>query len=203
VFRRRSDNETAATDAPVAAQADVAPVVNPAEAPKGRPTPSRREAQGARPAPIRTEEDRRAAAKAARAKDKEDRKKLRDAVMTGDEKNLPPRDAGPVRRYVRDIVDSRWNVGDVFLPTALVMFVAVLFTSAVPTLALVLNLLLMLLLVALILDSVLITRTVKRKVQARFPRESTRGLGSYAVLRSSQFRRFRLPPPKVKRGERV
>ena len=39
--------------------------------------------------------------------------------MAGDEAYLLPRDQGPVRRYVRDVVDSRRNVLGLFMPSAL------------------------------------------------------------------------------------
>ena len=39
--------------------------------------------------------------------------------MAGDEAYLLPRDQGPVRRYARDIVDSRRNVLGLFMPAAL------------------------------------------------------------------------------------
>ena len=40
--------------------------------------------------------------------------------MAGEEAYLLPRDQGPVRRYVRDIVDSRRNVLGLFMPVALI-----------------------------------------------------------------------------------
>ena len=43
------------------------------------------------------------------------------ALREGDERHLPPRDRGPVRKYVRDIVDSRRSVAEYFLPLALVI----------------------------------------------------------------------------------
>ena len=36
--------------------------------------------------------------------------------MTGDEANLPLRDKGPAKRFIRDYVDARWNVGEFMLP---------------------------------------------------------------------------------------
>ena len=39
--------------------------------------------------------------------------------MAGEDAYLLPRDKGPVRRYVRDVVDSRRNVLGLFMPAAL------------------------------------------------------------------------------------
>jgi len=36
----------------------------------------------------------------------------------------------------------------------------------------------------------------------KFPKESTKGLGFYAVRRTMQMRRWRMPKPMVKRGEK-
>ncbi len=41
--------------------------------------------------------------------------------MAGEEAFLLPRDQGPVRRYARDIVDSRRNLLGLFMPAALVL----------------------------------------------------------------------------------
>jgi hypothetical protein len=45
---------------------------------------------------------------------------------------------------------------------------------------------------------------VRRRIKADFPTETkTRGHVGYAVVRTAQFRRFRLPPPRVKPGDPV
>ena len=103
-------------------------------APKGRPTPKRNEATRKRgpvaPAPMTTAEarkrrkemrtkltrDERKAEKVTRRADMAER---REKMMAGDDAYLLPRDKGPERRYVRDIVDSRRNVLGLFMPAAL------------------------------------------------------------------------------------
>src|SRR5690625_6216887 len=55
------------------------------------------------------------------------RERQRQALLSGDERGMPVRDRGPVRRWVRDYVDARWNIGECFLPGALVVVVATLF----------------------------------------------------------------------------
>jgi hypothetical protein len=53
-----------------------------------------------------------------------------------------------------------------------------------------------------LLDSYLMWRGFKRVLAERLPGASTRGLLMYGVNRSIQIRRFRLPAPRLKRGDR-
>jgi hypothetical protein len=47
-------------------------------------------------------------------------------MMAGEEAYLLPRDQGPVRAYVRDIVDARRNLLGLFMPAALFMIFVML-----------------------------------------------------------------------------
>ena len=136
-----------------------------------------------------------------RANQRAARVSFRDALRSGDERHLPARDQGPVRRYVRDIVDARRNAGNYLLFVAFGIVLLGLLPS--PLLRAIVALCYPLVLLWVIVDAVLLARKVKRKVRERFPEESTRGLASYAITRSFQMRRLRLPPAKVKIGERV
>ena len=49
--------------------------------------------------------------------------KQRQALASGDERYLPARDKGPVRKFARDYVDSRFSVAEFFLPLAVVILV--------------------------------------------------------------------------------
>ena len=91
---------------------------------KGRPTPSRKEAEAARKQSLRLPKDPKAAKKAARERDRDARAQQRAALMAGDERALPARDQGPVKRYVRDVVDSRFTIAEYFIFVALVVLVA-------------------------------------------------------------------------------
>lgn len=173
---------------------------------KGKPTPKRSAAQRSRRAPVTAPKTRKEAAAAAKARSKEARALHRDALRTGNERHLPPRDAGPVRRYVRDIVDARRNAGNYVLFAALGIVMISALSGAVPAL----RVLQFVVVVAypvmfayIVLDSWRLVRLVRRKVEAAYPGEPTKGLGGYAVLRTFQMRRLRLPPPKVKTGEKV
>ena len=125
----------------------------------------------------------------------------RQALLTGEEKHLPPRDRGPVRRFVRNYVDSRRSAAEFFLPVALVVLLATFVRNEV---VYSIGILLWLVLLAVvIIDSVLIARGLKRALQSRFPNEETKGSTSYALLRSMQLRRLRLPKPQVKPGATI
>lgn len=170
----------------------------PAPAGKGRPTPKRREAQQRRRTPVTAPTDRREAARRRRALMRERRREQRRALTSGDERHLPARDAGPARRYVRDLVDGRKaNAGALFLPAALVL----LFASTVRAIAPYLTFGYFLLLLAVIVDGVLLAHRVKRAVRERFGARAESGVALYAVTRSMQIRRLRMPPAAVRRGE--
>jgi hypothetical protein len=164
---------------------------------KGRPTPKRNEAEAKRKinslAPAKTKE-----AKAAQREAlKTARGAQRAAYLRGDEKAMPARDRGPARRFVRETVDSRRNVGEFFLPIVLI----VLALSAVPSarVKLAATLFMYVALLAAIIDGVILARRIKKEVETRFPNEPTRGIRMYAWLRSTQLRRLRTPPATTPR----
>ncbi|MFC3688108.1 DUF3043 domain-containing protein [Aquipuribacter hungaricus] len=178
------------------------PVGTPAEplSGKGRATPKRSQAQAARRQPL-VPDDRKAAAKRAREERRAGQTRTMEAYSTEDQRHLPLRDRGPVRRYVRDLVDRRRNVGQYFLPVAfLVLFLAVVPNEVA---VLVSAVAMYTMLGVLVLDCVLLSRTVKKAVAERFGAEAAeeRGLGWYAVMRATQMRRMRRPVAKVRHGE--
>ncbi|MFP5336793.1 MAG: DUF3043 domain-containing protein [Actinomycetes bacterium] len=166
---------------------------------KNRPTPKRREREALNRRPL-VPGDRRAAAKAYREQMRAERLKAREAMMTGDERHLPPRDKGPVRRFVRDFVDARFNAGEVFLIVAMVV---VLLTFVMdPTVQLVATALLWATVIFSVVDGFVLSRRLKRALNAKFGAENVpAGSVRYGVLRAFQIRRTRLPKPMVKRGE--
>ena len=91
---------------------------------KGAPTPSRAAQEAARKRPL-VPDDRKEAAKQARAKAAESREKARVGMAMGEEKYLPMRDRGPQKKYVRDYIDARFSVGEVLIP---VMFAVIVLT---------------------------------------------------------------------------
>jgi hypothetical protein len=166
---------------------------------KGRPTPTRKEAESKRKvsslAPIVTKDQKRASKALAR----QNRIASRAAYMRGEEAALPSRDRGPARRYVRNFVDARRSPGEFFLP---VIFVVLVLISIVPQALIVVALMYAIMLFAVI-DGLIMNRKIRKAVAIKFPGTSTKGLGMYAWLRSTQMRRLRAPHPQVKVGDSI
>jgi len=120
--------------------------------------------------------------------------------MRGDERALPPRDQGPVRRFVRDFVDSRRTAAEFFFWIALV----VLAGSFVPVAAVrgYVTLFWLAALLLIVVDSTVLSFRLHSELARRFPDAPRRGTTWYALMRAMQIRRLRLPPPAVKPGER-
>jgi Protein of unknown function (DUF3043) len=184
-------------------------------APKGRPTPPRSAGRKGpvAPAPM-TGAEARARRKSLKGPklDREERRAQtserraqqadrRERMMAGDERYLLTRDQGPVRRYVRDVVDARRNVLGLFLPSA----VALMSTMLLPQLQLYASPAMLVLMAVMLVDGLILGRKVARLVDEKFPEdtESRWKLGLYATSRASQTRRMRTPRPQVKHGASV
>jgi hypothetical protein len=171
---------------------------------KGRPTPKRSEAQGRRPGPPPPPPTtRKEAYKRMRAQQAAQRGDARLAAARGDDSFLPARDRGPVRKLVRDVVDSRRNVGSLFLAIAGVALVGALYPSlAVKAYS---SYVLMGFFLLLVVDSVVLGRRIKGKVAERFPdgSQKTKGVVWYGITRSTMIRRWRFPKPDVAVGAEV
>ncbi|MFM9136215.1 MAG: DUF3043 domain-containing protein [bacterium] len=180
-----------------------APQDDPAPAPgqgKGRPTPTRKEAEAARKQSLKVPKDPKEARKAARERDKQARAASRAALMAGDERALPARDQGPVRGYTRDFVDSRFTFAEYFIFIALAVLLLGLIPN--PVIQPVVNLVWFSLIILVAFDTVYILWRLNRALRQRFPDKAERkGALLYGTLRTLQLRRFRLPPPRVKRGQ--
>ncbi|MET9621397.1 DUF3043 domain-containing protein [Streptomyces sp. NPDC006464] len=197
MFRSRSKEEKAPTDK---VTADLSKQPRDPEAPKGRPTPKRSEAQTQRRRAATVPTDRKEAAKRQREARRTDLARQREALASGDERYLPARDKGPVRRFVRDFVDSRFAIAEFFLPMAVVILV--LSMIRVPSLQNISLLLWLGVIVLIVIDSIGIWLRLKKQLSERFPNEPKRGAVAYGLMRTLQMRRLRLPKPQVKRGER-
>lgn len=167
---------------------------------KGRPTPKRREAQQARRVPVAAPTSRWAAYKARRAEVGAERQVMRAALRSGDDRHLPARDRGPARSLVRDIVDSRRNSGGLLLLALLVSLATSGDRSPAVSSAVFLAFVFSIVVVAV--DMTLLGRRVRRTVRERFGERESTGVAGYAAMRALQFRRWRLPPPKVRIGEK-
>lgn len=212
-FLRRSD-ETTGNDAPdtvgEAATLEDDPLPKGHTPAKGRATPKRREAQStarrpATPAP-RTRKEASEYAKAnkptkdARRAAAAERRARMDA---GDDRYLLPRDRGPVRGFIRDVIDSRPHLVGMFMPLAVLVLVAVVLP--IPAIQQYLSLFCLVALVVMIGEGVFLALSVTRRARAKFPAENINALGTgwYCFTRASQVRKLRTPKPRVERGAAV
>ncbi|HEX5118895.1 MAG TPA: DUF3043 domain-containing protein [Pseudonocardiaceae bacterium] len=174
---------------------------------KGRPTPKRREAEGRRRGPVAPPpKTQREAAKRNRGT-KQDRKSAsaerRERMAAGDDRYLLPRDRGPVKAYVRDVVDSRRHLTGLFMPLALLVLVAII--SPVPAIQAYAAPATLVVLVFMVVEGMWVGRDVNKRVRVKFPDASERpaSLIWYSFVRASQVRKLRVPKPRVKIGETI
>ncbi|AYC41870.1 DUF3043 domain-containing protein [Streptomyces griseorubiginosus] len=199
VFRSRATKEEKAAVADKAQLTDSKQIRDP-QAPKGRPTPKRSEAQSQRRSVANTPTSRKEASKRQRDERRAALDRQRQALAGGDERYLPARDKGPVRKFARDFIDSRFNVAEFFLPMAVVILVlSMVRVGALQSIAL---LLWLVVIVLIVLDAIVNGFRLRKQLIERFPDHNRRGAVGYALMRSLQMRRLRLPKPQVKRGER-
>ncbi|HSE07736.1 MAG TPA: DUF3043 domain-containing protein [Nocardioidaceae bacterium] len=168
---------------------------------KGRPTPSRREAEAAARARAKGAVDKKAAARQQRERRMESSTRMREAMKSGDERYLPARDQGKVRRFIRDRVDSRLSAAEFLLP--LLIAIMVLTYSGNPALNRFGQSLWLMTILLVTVDTLLLVFRLKRDLRKRFPGESHKGAAFYGILRAMQLRFLRLPKPQVKLGQRL
>jgi len=188
---RRTKSETTPVDAEAAAKAGG----------KGRPTPSRKEAEAAAKARAKVPRSRKEAAAQQRLARSQSSSKMREAMKTGDERYLPARDRGPMKRFLRDYVDSRFSFVELMIPVLLVTTVMAWSGSA--AVASYGNAILLGMLLLIITDMVRLRFKLKRELAARFPEEPTKGTTYYAVMRSLQMKFMRMPKSQIKIGQKL
>jgi hypothetical protein len=186
---RRSKTDTPATTADEA----------PKPGGKGRPTPTRREAEAAAKARAKTPRTRKELAAAQRANRAESSQKVRAAMKSGDERYYPARDQGPVRRFIRDFVDSRFSFIELMVP----IVTMVLGYSGNAELAAIGNTVLMGTILLVIGDMLYLRFRLRRELARRFPDEPLKGTTYYAVTRALQMKFMRMPKAQVKIGQQL
>ena len=165
---------------------------------KGRPTPKRSQRARGPVAPPPT--NRREAARALRMKQAQEREQVRKGSKAGDEKYFLPRDRGPVRAYVRDLVDSQRTLGPFLLPYMLLTFVTEFIDQALYAAAF---LGMVGVIVVVGADYVRLGRLISKGLAERFPDERRRPHVFYGIQRTALVRRWRTPPPRVAVGADV
>ena len=174
--------------------------------PKGRATPSRKEAESARKQGLKSSSRGRGGAgkgkegkKAAREAEREARARQRAGMMMGDERSMPARDRGANKRFVRDFVDARITVAEYFIFIA----IAVLLLGFIqnPAMQSFVSLAFFAVTALIVIDTTILLVQLNLRAKKEFPIKSDRrGMMLYAIMRALQLRRLRLPPPMVTRG---
>ena len=168
---------------------------------KGRATPPRKQQEALnRRSPIGNRSPE--AKKIAKAAIDAERRKAREGMAAGDDKYLTMRDRGPQRRMARDLVDSRFTVGELVLPALFLVIII----SSVPSYEVQLATLVAMwsLFIAIAVDGYFIGKKVQRRLTEKFGvGKVEKGLRWYAAMRSIQMRAMRLPKPQVKRGTKI
>ena len=167
---------------------------------KGRPTPTRKEAEAAARARAKAQLSGKEGRRSERQRRAEANARMREGMRTGDERFLPARDKGPVRRFIRDYVDARLCVGEFLLP--LLVAIMVLQSVQVRTVQSFGQDLWFATIVLVLFDTALMLWRLRRQLKTRFPDEELRGSSFYAIMRMLQLRPMRMPKAKVKLGGR-
>lgn len=161
---------------------------------KGRPTPKRADARTGRSITYKASADPKAARRSSSLERRGQAQQYRIAMRSGDVARMPPRERAPERVLARDIVDSRRNIGPVFLILALLYFVSPVTQST----AIVIGAQFLMLagLIAVITDSVYVGRKVSKAIveQGLDPTVKVR---AYAAQRALLPRRWRMPRSRV------
>lgn len=158
---------------------------------KNAPTPTRRQAEAARMARINPALSK----KDARRRNAEENRRRRAEAMEAAH-------ATPEKVLMRNLVDSRWNLGEFLLP-AMMVFLALSFMQSVWSGMTMVALVLMYGYVALVLvDLFLLWRKYKKLAAQRLPGVELKGRGvlMYGMNRAIQMRRLRMPKPAIPRG---
>lgn len=166
---------------------------------KGRPTPKRKDVEAQRQQGFSAKRGTKEAKRAARERAREMRAQARAGLAAGDPRYFPRRDAGPVKAKVRDYIDSRRTVGEVFVVVAFLVLALGLVNNAQLQAIVVFAWTAVLLLV--LIDTTIVGLLLARTLRKEFPEKAMRkGAISYGVLRALQIRKFRIPPPRVRPG---
>jgi hypothetical protein len=169
---------------------------------KGRPTPTRKEAEAAARARAKASQTAKrgkpAKQKAKPRGNQPTTKQVREAMRTGDERFLPPRDQGPIKRYIRNWIDSRISISEFMLP--LLILIMVLSYSGNAKLVQYGTTLWTITIVFVLMDVAFLIWRLRRALRREFPDEILKGTTFYAIMRLIQLRWLRLPKPQVKVG---
>ncbi|WP_375423191.1 DUF3043 domain-containing protein [uncultured Friedmanniella sp.] len=188
-FRRNSTRQGSTPITP-SESTPVVPAGSTGSAKKDRPTPSRREAEAARRQRAITT-----------LTPKESRRLTSQQNRTQRMKAVNARESTPEKALMRDYVDARFSLGEFLLPSLVVILALSFLATAVPSITSISTLLMYAFILLVLFDAWRMWRGFKQVLSQRQPNASTRGLMMYGVNRMIQIRRFRMPAPRLKRGD--
>jgi hypothetical protein len=157
---------------------------------KAGPTPSRKEAEALR----RQRVTRQLTPKEAR---KENAARNRTERMRA----LNAREAQPEKALMRDYVDARFSVGEFLLPSLVVILALSFLSSVWQPITLAATIAMYVYILAVLFDGYIMWRGFKKVLAERLPNVPPKGLLMYGMNRMIQIRRFRMPAPRLKRGD--
>jgi Protein of unknown function (DUF3043) len=219
VFRRSNGGATEGTaqgsQSPQGAQTAEAPDKSKSsvQAGKGRPTPKRSAAEASRyrtvtgsttsgRGPAKAPDPRRKATPDERARARDERNRQVQAMRKGEEWALGPRDRGPAKKLARDYVDAHRRPMEFYMYALVVLIIALFAGKSNTAVGSYMQIFLLVIIAVIVVDAILLRRSILKVVQERMPKESTRGLAFYAIMRALQLRRFRTPAPRLKPGDK-
>ncbi len=178
-----------------------APETNSVHGGKGRPTPSRKEAEAARKTTIRAKRGTKEGKKASRDAERVARARRREGMLAGDPRYLPARDQGLVRAFVRDFVDGRYTIAEYFIFMAVVVLLLGFVNN--PSIQQLVSVGFFLMATLIVVDTAILIIQLNVRTKKSFPEKSDRrGITLYALMRTLQYRRLRMPKPRVQRGRK-
>ncbi len=171
---------------------EAAPVVEGATGvKKARPTPTRKEAEAARRQRVTQTYSK-----------KESRAYAQKQARANRVKAINAREGVPEKALIRDYVDSRFNLGEFLLPSVVVILAVTVLGQYWRSVGAIATIAMYVFILAVIVDNFFMWRGFKRVLAARMPKASPKGLLTYGMTRGTQLRRFRMPAPRIKRGEK-
>jgi hypothetical protein len=179
---------------------------------KGRPTPKRSAAEAKRyrtitgsttsgRGPVKAPAPGRKATPEEKTRARQENTRRLQAMRQGEEWALGPRDRGPAKRLARDFVDAHRRPMEFYMYALIVLILALFAGRSSAALGNYMQIFLLVIIAIIAVDAWLLRRSVFRLVHERLPKESTRGLAFYAIMRGLQLRRFRTPAPRLKPGD--
>jgi hypothetical protein len=218
VFRRSNagatEGKAQGSQSPQGAQTAEAPEkIKPSvQAGKGRPTPKRSAAEASRyrtvtgsttsgRGPAKAPDPRRKLTPDEKAKARDDRNRQVQAMRQGEEWALGPRDRGPAKKLARDYVDAHRRPMEFYMYALIVLIIALFAGKSNSALGSYMQIFLLAIIAVIVVDAILLRRSILKVLHERMPKESTRGLAFYAIMRALQLRRFRTPAPRLKPGD--